>query len=99
MGKSTQDDTQVSTQDDTQVQDKVYWMDKEQVIAEKIMEYCREPHSKKEIAEYLGYKTVKSIKAIMEKLLVEGNILMTNPDKPKSSKQRYITKLENLKSD
>lgn len=56
------------------------------------MGFCREAHSKKEIAEYLGYKTVKSIKTIMDKLLAEGKIMMTNPEKPNSSKQRYIVK-------
>lgn len=86
LGTNTQVDTQVSTQVDTQD------LNKEQVIIEKIMGFCREAHSKKEIAEYLGYKTVKSIKTIMDKLLAEGKIMMTNPEKPNSSKQRYIVK-------
>jgi ATP-dependent DNA helicase RecG len=41
-----------NTQDDTQDMN-----DKER----KILEYCEKPRCKKEIAEYLGYKTIKSI--------------------------------------
>jgi hypothetical protein len=50
--ENTQDDTQGNTQDDTQDMN-----DKER----KILEYCEKPRCKKEIAEYLGYKTIKSI--------------------------------------
>lgn len=91
LGINTQVDTQVNSQVNTQVEANLDLLDKTQVMAEKIIEYCHQPHSKKEIAEYLGYKSVKSIKIIMEKLLADGRILMTNPDKPNSSKQKYVT--------
>jgi ATP-dependent DNA helicase RecG len=80
--ENTQDDTQENTQDDTQDMN-----DKER----KILEYCKKPRSKKEIAEYLGYKTIKSIKDDVELLLADGKIIMTIPDKPRSKNQKYVT--------
>lgn len=37
-----------------------------------------------EIAELLGYKSIKSMKAEVERLLHTGRLTMTIPDKPKS---------------
>jgi ATP-dependent DNA helicase RecG len=83
LHEETHDNTQdniENTQDNTQdvtpnTQDVI---DKER----KILVYCEMPRSKKEIAEHLGYKTIKSIKADVESLLAGGKIVMTIPDKP-----------------
>jgi ATP-dependent DNA helicase RecG len=80
---NTQDDTQDNTQDNTQ---DISNKEKEQWI----LSYCEIPRSKKEIADYLGYKTIKSIKAEIATLLIEEKIEMTIPDKPKSKNQKYI---------
>ena len=80
---NTQDNTQDSTQDNTQ--------DKTQ---KRILEYCKVPRSKGEIAEFLGYKDVKSFgKNHLKPLLASHKLLMTIPDKPTSKKQKYITKM------
>jgi ATP-dependent DNA helicase RecG len=80
---NTQDDTQDNIQDNTQ---DISNKEKEQ----RILSYCEIPRSKKEIADYLGYKTIKSIKAEIATLLIEEKIEMTIPDKPKSKNQKYI---------
>lgn len=56
----------------------------------RILAVCTEPKSKQEIAEFLGYKSIKSIKAEMERLLNENKLTMTIPDKPKSKNQKYV---------
>ena len=57
-----------------------------------LLEYCRKPRSRKEIADFLGintifYVTEKYIKPLVEKELLQ----MTIPDKPKSKLQKYYT--------
>lgn len=76
MGINTYVDTHVKT-----------YVDKKHAL----MVFCAVPRSKKEIADHLGYKTVKSINAIMKDLLECQQIAMTIPEKPKSTKQKYIT--------
>ncbi|MCX4338421.1 MAG: hypothetical protein OSJ72_02135 [Lachnospiraceae bacterium] len=56
----------------------------------RILTVCAEPKSKQEIAEFLGYKSIKSIKAEMEKLLNANRLIMTIPDKPRSKNQKYV---------
>jgi hypothetical protein len=90
--ENTQDDTYdeiENTQDNThdEIKNTQDMNDKER----KILEYCEKPRSKKEIAEYLGYKTIKSIKDDVELLLADGKIIMTIPDKPRSKNQKYVT--------
>jgi len=40
---------------------------------------------------YLGLKDRKNLMVYIKKLLVQGRIAQTIPDKPTSSKQKYIT--------
>ena len=56
-----------------------------------ILEFCHEPKSVLEIADYLGYKDKRSVRKYLNVLLSQGRISMTIPDKPNSSKQKYIT--------
>ena len=81
--KNTQDSTQDDTQDDTQ---DVNLTDKER----QILSICKEEKSKQEIANLMGYRTIKSIKPEIESLLKEGKLKMSIPDKPKSRNQKYI---------
>lgn len=61
---------------------------------DKILEYCKVPRSKGEIAEFLGYKDDKSFgKNHLRPLLASHKLLMTIPDKPTSKKQKFITKM------
>lgn len=60
-------------------------------LSEKIVNYCSQPRSKKEITEYCGYKDSKSFGArYIQPLLVAGRLSMTIPDKPNSHLQKYI---------
>ncbi len=80
--RDTQDHTQDHTQDDTQ-----------DSIKERILKYCKEPRSKKEITEYLGYKDVHSIaKNHIRPLIKEGKLCMTLPEKPNSKNQKYVSR-------
>mgnify|MGYP002624794892 CR=1 FL=1 len=85
-GKTTQVTTQVATQVTTQVVDEAI-----QEYENRILEYCLEPKTKKEIADVLGFKERKSVSKYLTPLLEQGRIAMTLPDKPNSSKQKYIT--------
>ena len=59
---------------------------------EMILNFCKEPHSKSEIMVYLNYKHKRNFTSLYLKPLLEKGLLrMTIPDKPRSSKQKYIT--------
>ncbi|MHB8056558.1 MAG: Fic family protein [Desulfuromonadaceae bacterium] len=61
--------------------------------AELVLEYCREPRSRSDIQHCVGMKDLEHFRLkVLQPLLEKGLLLMTIPDKPKSSKQRYITK-------
>lgn len=74
--KNTQDNTQdgLGNTQDNGLTDK----------GKRILTVCMEPKGKQEIAELLGYKSIKSIQAEVERLLNENRLTMTIPDKPKS---------------
>ncbi|MCI8466454.1 MAG: transcriptional regulator [Lachnospiraceae bacterium] len=74
-------DTQVNAQVNAQAE-----------IATRILQYCQHPRSKKEIADYLGYKSVKSITTVINVLLETEKLARTVPDKPHSRNQKYLTK-------
>lgn len=94
----TQVDTQVDAQVDAQVdvqvdaqvdaQDDVLFGVSED--ERKILEYCVIPRTMNEITNHLGFKDRRSTKNRMMPLVEQGRIAMTVPDKPNSSKQKYI---------
>lgn len=52
--------------------------------------FCRTPRTRKEICDYLGLASVSyAIQTYVMPLVESGKIKMSNPDKPKSSKQLY----------
>lgn len=58
--------------------------------ARTLSEFCREPKSRKEIAEFLGLKTASyAMERYIKPLLENGELEMTIPDKPKSTNQKY----------
>ena len=61
------------------------------VTGEKILTFCINPHSSHEIMEHLGLKDIKNIREHLKKLVEQGRLARTNPDKPNSSNQKYIT--------
>jgi ATP-dependent DNA helicase RecG len=58
----------------------------------EILEFCREAKSRKEIMDMLGiYNNTIQFNKYIKPLLVEDFLLMTFPDKPNSSHQKYFT--------
>lgn len=77
----------------TQVATLVTTQDKVKKAVYKKLEFCAEPKSKKEIAEYFQLKSAKEFgKRYLKPLIDNGCLEMTIPDKPTSSKQKYVTK-------
>lgn len=66
--------------------------DKIEPKAETLLEFCRVPRTRKEIADFYGMKTVFYVmKHYVEPLLEAGQLAPTMPDKPSSRKQQYYT--------
>ena len=57
----------------------------------RILEFCEEPKGSREILEYLNLKDIKSLREQLKKLLDQGRLARTIPDKPNSRNQKYIT--------
>lgn len=57
-----------------------------------LLQFCRQPRSRQEIADYLGVKTVfYAMQHYVQPLLTDGKLAMTIPEKPKSRNQKYYT--------
>ena len=60
--------------------------------ASTLLDFCKEPRSRKEIAAFLGLKTASyATERYIRPMLEEGKLEMTIPDKPKSTRQKYKT--------
>lgn len=58
----------------------------------EILEFCRTPRSKKELAEFLGIKSVTyGIKRYVEPLMENGLLALSEPTNPGSRSQKYYT--------
>ena len=57
---------------------------------EDILEFCRTPRSRAELTAYTGKSRYYTMSAIIAPLIDAGKLKLTIPDKPKSSKQRYV---------
>ena len=63
-------------------------------IPEQILSFCTLPRSKKEIAEFCGYRDLRNFTLhYINPLLETGQLVMTIPEKPKSRNQRYVTSI------
>lgn len=59
----------------------------------EILDYCNIPRSKKEIMEHIGLKnTSYFLKTYLKRLLQDGRLEMTIPEKPTSGNQKYYAK-------
>ena len=58
---------------------------------EELLEFCRKPRTRKEIADFLGLSTIfyASNQYILP-LVEEGRLKMTIPEHPKSRNQRFF---------
>lgn len=58
----------------------------------QILEFCRIPRSRQELAKYLGLSSVTyAIKKYVFPLVEAGQLRMTHPDNPGSPQQRFVT--------
>lgn len=60
-------------------------------LTDAILNYCRTPRSRDELTALTGKSRYYTMAAIIQPLIQQGKLRMTIPDKPKSSKQRYVT--------
>lgn len=57
-----------------------------------LLEFCKEPKSRREIADFLNLKTKAYVtEQYIKPLLKEGKLAMTIPEKPRSTLQKYKT--------
>ena len=57
-----------------------------------LIDFCHTPRSRKEICEFLGVKSVSyAMKRYIQPLIERGEIKLTMPDTPKSTKQKYFS--------
>ena len=64
----------------------------EKTSSKDLLQFCREPKTRQEIAQYLGIKTTfYASQHYISPLLKSGQLAMTIPEKPKSRNQKYYT--------
>jgi len=64
---------------------------KRKITEADLLDFCREPRSRDEIAGFLEMLSVyHAVRKYIKPLLESGKLVMTLPDKPQSSNQRYI---------
>lgn len=56
-----------------------------------ILRFCEEPRSRAELIEFLGMSRFYVMAKYIQPMVESGSLVQTVPDKPKSSKQRFIT--------
>ena len=60
--------------------------------ASELVDFCRTPRTRKEIADYLGLSSISyAIQTYITPLVEKGQIKLTKPDKPRSSNQLYFS--------
>lgn len=59
---------------------------------EKIISFCKTPRTREEIVSYIGLSKNHVISQIVQPLVEQGKLLLTMPDKPRSSLQKYYSK-------
>ncbi|WP_288945085.1 ATP-binding protein [uncultured Megasphaera sp.] len=65
-----------------------------------LLDFCRTPRTRKEIADFLQVKTVGyAINKYVRPLVEAGMLQMTCPERPKSRTQKYVTVQQTGKSD
>ena len=58
----------------------------------ELLAYCIEPKTKAELMKFIGEESRSSFeRKILTPLLESGRILMTNPESPRSPKQKYYS--------
>ncbi len=55
-----------------------------------VVQFCTVPRSREELTAFTGKSRYYTMSAIVQPLIDQGKLRLSNPDKPKSPKQRYI---------
>ncbi|MGN1277427.1 MAG: ATP-binding protein [Floccifex sp.] len=57
-----------------------------------LISFCKVPKTRQEIANFLGIKTIAFVsREYIQPLIESGKLKMTNPDKPRSKNQKYVS--------
>lgn len=59
-------------------------------MEDAIIEFCEKPRSRAELVEFTGMSRFYTMSKWIQPLIEQGKLKMTLPEKPKSSKQRFI---------
>ncbi len=59
-------------------------------LSEAILEFCEQPRSRAELVEFTGLSRYYTMSTLVQPLIDQGKLRMTMPEKPKSSKQRFV---------
>ena len=67
-------------------------IDRDIMTTDGLIEFCRKPRSRQEIADFLGVRTINyAVNRYIRPLISEGRLQMMNPDKPRSRYQKYYS--------
>ena len=59
-------------------------------MEDSILDFCEIPRSRAELIEFTGKSRNYVLKQLIAPLVECGKLKLTMPDKPKSSKQKYV---------
>lgn len=60
-------------------------------LTDDLLRFCATPRSRAELTDFTGMSRYHTMNAIVQPLIDAGKLRLTMPDKPKSSKQKYVT--------
>lgn len=63
---------------------------KNRTSEQSILEFCKTPRTRKELIDFTGKSRVYTMDKLVNPLVYAGKLKLELPDKPKSSKQRYV---------
>lgn len=61
-------------------------------MTDDLLRFCTVPRSRTELTDFTGMSRYYTMNAIVQPLVDAGKLQLTLPEKPKSSKQRYVAK-------
>ena len=60
-------------------------------LSDDLLRFCATPRSRSELTDFTGMSRYHTMNAIVQPLIDARKLRLTMPDKPKSSKQKYVT--------